>query len=106
LSDSKKYVIQLEFFKKGWMKYISHLDLLRLFQRVLRRAEIPVLFSKGFHPIPKIRFERALKLGVESEKEKVFVYLEEFVPLEDIEEKLNKELPEGIRVIKIGYIEK
>lgn len=94
------YEYLLIFTKKGILKYISHLDLLRLFQRAIRRAELPVVFSKGFHPIPKIKFERALKLGVESGSERMYIKLR--IPLMSFElrQRLNAQLPPGIQVIQ------
>ena len=100
----ENYSYRLEFSKKGLLRYISHLDLLRLFQRAVRRAEIPVVFSQGFHPIPKIKFERALKLGVESESEKLFLRL--YIPLapEELVTRLNSQLPPGIQIQKVSKL--
>ena len=54
------------FSKTGDMRFISHLDLVRLFQRACRRAGLPVAVTKGFSPRLKISILKALKLGVES----------------------------------------
>ena len=81
------------------MKYISHLDLMRLFIRALRRAGLPLKYTQGFHPHPKFRIKRALKLGMESENEEAEVILNEFLEPEIFKNKLQKELPQGI-VIK------
>lgn len=96
------YIYCLHFSKKGILRYISHLDLLRLFQRVIRRADIPVVFSRGFHPIPKIKFERALKLGMESEDEKMYIKLTLPITCEELILRLNAQLPQGIK-IKSGF---
>ena len=80
------------------MKFISHLDLMRLFMRALRRAELPIKMTEGFSPHPKISLKRALKLGVESENEEAAFTLKESFNHEDFEDRLNKQLPEGIRV--------
>jgi len=80
------------------MRYISHLDLLRLFQRAMRRAHIPISLTKGFNPHPRISFKRALKLGVESDAEDVLLYVEGDISPADLMERLNAELPEGIRI--------
>ena len=89
----------LVFTKAGILRFISHLDLLRLFQRALRRAEIPVVFSNGFHPVPKIRFEHALKLGVESEGEKLYLKLMLPLSLDELMQRFNAQLPKDIRMI-------
>lgn len=93
------YDYSLTFTKLGILKYISHLDLLRLFQRVLRRAEIPVLFSQGYHPIPKIRFKRALKLGIESKAEKLYLKLMLPLSADELMQRLNAQLPDDIQII-------
>lgn len=78
------------------MKYISHLDLMRLFMRALRRAELPIKITEGFSPHPKISLKRALKLGVESDSEEATFVLREPMNLEEFKQKLQKQLPEGI----------
>ncbi|MDD4979686.1 MAG: TIGR03936 family radical SAM-associated protein [Candidatus Omnitrophica bacterium] len=84
------------FSKKGPMKYISHLDLMRLFMRALRRAELPIKITEGFSPHPKISIKRALKLGIESDCEEATFTLREPVDPRDFQERLQKQLPEGI----------
>jgi len=95
---------QLVFTKIGVLKYISHLDILRLFQRALRRADFPLVFSQGFHPLPKIKFERALKLGVESKGEKLYLKLRELFTEKELIIRLNKQLPQGIQIISASRI--
>ncbi len=78
------------------MRYISHLDLMRLFMRAMRRADLPLKMTEGFSPHPKLSFKRALKLGVESEQEEASIVLKFPVPAEDFKTRLQKQLPEGI----------
>ncbi|MDD5476644.1 MAG: TIGR03936 family radical SAM-associated protein [Candidatus Omnitrophica bacterium] len=92
------YRISFNFSKKGLMRYISHLDLMRLFMRAMRRAELPLKMSEGFSPHPKLSFKRALKLGVESESEEASVVLRFPVAPVDFKDRLQKQLPEGIQV--------
>jgi len=80
------------------MKYISHLDLMRLLTRAMRRADLPLKFSEGFSPHPKLSIKRALKLGLESENEEASILLKEDIDPEDFINKLQKQLPEGIRI--------
>lgn len=89
------------FCKKGDMVYISHLDLMALFRRAIRRAELPFFLTGGFSPRVKISMPGALKLGIESEKEELTIVLTEPVPPATIAEKLNKCLPEGIHVLGV-----
>lgn len=80
------------------MIYISHLDLMRLFTRAMRRAELPLKMTQGFSPHPKFSIQRAIKLGVESDKETAAVALKGWISPEDFKEKLNRQLPEGIEI--------
>lgn len=91
--------IEAVFCKKGILKDISHLDLVRLFQRAVRRADLPVTLSKGWTPHYKISFANALKLGVESENENIFFKMDkEFCP-QEFKNRLNEKLPEGVKLV-------
>jgi len=78
--------------------YISHLDLMRLFQRASRRAEIPIAVSQGFSPHLKISIKQALKVGVESFNEQAVFQLNSAMAPETFLTSMNKELPEGIKI--------
>lgn len=91
--------LNFNFTKKKKMKYISHLDLMRLLSRALRRAELPVKMTEGFSPHVKLSIKRALKLGIESEKEEAVICLKEPVVPSEFSLRLNKQLPEGIEVL-------
>ena len=80
------------------MRFISHLDLVRLFQRALRRAGLPVTITKGFSPRLKVSITRALKLGVESDREEAVISMDEPVDAKRIVDLMNEQLPEGVRV--------
>ena len=92
--------MEIRFSKKGEMKYISHLDLMRLFSRALRRSNIPVSVTKGFNPHLKISIERALKLGLESDNEIGYFSLEKYVEPEELIKDMNEQLPHGIRILE------
>lgn len=91
---------RLKFTKKEDMIYISHLDLMRLWQRVFRRTGIAVKHTEGFNPQPRIAFATALALGTESDAEYMDVELEESIDINSLIERLNENLPEGIEVLK------
>ena len=95
-------VVKLEttFCKKGIMRYISHLDVLRLFQRAVKRAGLPVALSQGFTPHYRISFDKALKLGVESDSEKAVFALERWMDPKEFTIRMNEKLPEGIKVLE------
>ena len=80
------------------MKYISHLDLMRLFSRAVRRANLPVKITEGFNPHPKISIVKALKLGVESEGESAIIVLRQAMEPGEFKRRLQNELPEGILI--------
>jgi radical SAM-linked protein len=82
------------------MRFLSHLDLVRLFHRATRRAGLPVEVTKGFSPRLKVNILRALKLGLESESEEVVFYLEKDMTPQKMAEAINKKLPEGIKVLR------
>ena len=92
--------LEIRFCKIGDLRYISHLDIVRLFQRAVRRAGLPVSLSQGFTPHYRISFGQALKLGVESNNEAASFLLEEAMEPEDFMEILNEKLPEGIKVLE------
>ncbi|MFA4992159.1 MAG: TIGR03936 family radical SAM-associated protein [Candidatus Omnitrophota bacterium] len=92
--------IEASYCKKGVLKYISHLDIVRLFQRAVRRSGLPVTLSQGFTPHYKIGFSNALKLGVESEAEKAVFSVDRWIDAEDFKNRINEQLPEGIKVVE------
>ncbi len=80
------------------MKYISHLDLMRLFMRALRRADLPIKMTEGFSPHPKFSIKRALKLGLESDNEEATIVLKEPIKPEEFKKRIQEQLPEGIEI--------
>ena len=88
------------------MIYISHLDLQQLLQRAFRRAEIDLVHSQGFNPHPKISYGNALALGTESQGEYVDVEIEEDLSVEEYLNRMNAQLPQGIKFIEAKEIDK
>lgn len=95
--------IRAKFTKCQNSKYISHLDLMRLFQRAFRRAGLHLKHTEGFHPQPKLAFATALSLGTSSEGEYMDVEVEEEIAIEDFIKDINLVLPEGVRVLNAEY---
>ncbi len=95
------YKINFEFTKKGMTRYISHLDLMRLLTRAFRRADLPLKLTEGFSPHPKLSLNRALKLGMESEAEQGSIVFKEFVKLDEVQRRLQGQLPEGITILSV-----
>lgn len=98
-------IMRIKFTKLGDMKYISHLDVQRLFQRVFRRAAVRLSYSQGFNPHPKMSYGNALALGVESYGEYVDIEIEDDISPELLVEKINNQLPEGMDFIKCVEIQ-
>jgi len=82
----------------GDMKYISHLDLLRLFKRAFKSADIRLIHSEGFNPHPKLAFGQPLSLGYESLEE--WLEFETKVPydLKELQDSIGDQLPQGINI--------
>lgn len=80
------------------VKYVSHLDFVRVFGRAMRRAQLPIAYSEGFNPHPLLTFALPLSVGYTSRCELLEIVLSEPVSTDIIAEKLNEVLPEGIRV--------
>lgn len=83
--------------KYGEAKYVSHLDLIRLFSRSFKRAHIPLTYSEGFNPHPKLAIGLPLSVGVTSECEYMDAEVDRELKKEDIDA-LNKALPLGIHI--------
>jgi radical SAM family uncharacterized protein/radical SAM-linked protein len=95
---------RLAFVKKGEARFISHLELARLFYRSARRAGLSLHHSEGFHPMPRIVFEKALPVGVESMREFVDIELEGRASSTELRERFNQNLPEGIQIIEVREV--
>ena len=91
---------RLRFTKKGEVRFISHLELAHLFYRATKRADLSPCHTEGFHPMPKIIFEKALPVGVESRAEIVDMELEGRIIPGEVMERLNRTLPQGIEIIE------
>ena len=93
--------IRITFAKQGALRYTGQLDLHKLWERAARRAELPLAYSQGFHPQPKINIAAALPLGFSSRCEVMDMKLEREIPLEGLSEKLQGTLPTGIQVLNL-----
>ncbi len=96
--------IRIKYTKGEEVKYISHRDLMRVFQRAIRRANLPILYSQGFNPHMKISWGQALKVGKSSEGEYAELQMEENVKPREVKDKLNQVLPKGIEILEAYLI--
>ena len=98
---------------KYWVKYtkgekarfISHLDLLRAMDRAMRRAGIPIAYSQGFNPHPKLSFATPLSVGIVSYGDYLEMELTEELSTEEIINKMNQKLPVGIEILGIKKLD-
>ena len=90
------------FKKTGRSVYISHLDLNRCMLRIFRRSKLPVWYTEGFNPHPYYSFALALSLGFESECEIMDFNITEDISLEEVKERLNAVMPEGMGVVSVS----
>lgn len=98
-------ILRIKFNKKNYLKYISHLDLMRLFHRSFNRAGIPIEYSQGFNPHPRFSIASPLSLGIESEEEYMDINLE-YMPVEEFMAKMNEVLPDDIQILTGEYLKK
>ena len=96
---------RITFTKHGALRYIGHLDLHRLWERAMRRAELPLSYSQGFHPQPKISLASALPLGFSSLGEVLDVRFNEEIPTEEIASRLKDNLPPDIQVTNVKSVD-
>ncbi len=99
-------VIRFQYTKTNMMKYLGHLDLIRFFERAFRRLKLPLAFSKGFHPHPKMTFGGPLSVGVSSEYEIMEVELERAVDIAAFMAEFNDYSPQGLKLVAYKAIEK
>ncbi len=98
-SEKQRIYARVEYEKVGRLRFLSHLDLAAAFDRALRRAELPVAYSKGFHPRAKLTFVRPLPVGVAGLHELCGVDLEEHIDSAAVGKRLHKQLPRGLNLL-------
>lgn len=97
--------LRVWFGKQGDMALVGHLDLLRLFDRALRRASLPISFTNGFHPSPRVAIAHALPLGATSSGEIADFELTEPMDAGDFREKLAAQLPADLPIYRVEEID-
>lgn len=113
--------VRVRFAKQGKIRFTSHRDVARIFERALRRAQLPVRYTEGFSPRPKLAFGLALPTGYESDAEYLDIELEDLEDLvregrasdggppassADLHTRLDAVLPEGIRVLAVVPVDR
>ena len=96
--------VRIKFKKYGALRFIGHLDLMRFFQKVIRRAEIPIAYSGGFNPHMVMSFASPLGIGITSDGEYLDIQLAEAIASEVAVRRMNEVSVEGIEVISFRQI--
>lgn len=98
--------LRILFAKQGPLRYIGHLDLQKIWERTIRRTGLPLAYSQGFHPQPRIQIASALPLGFTSRAEIVDIFLTHPIELTSLKERLQAAAPVGLEIIEIKEVEK
>ena len=96
--------IRIRYAEHGKIRFVGHRDLANAWERAIRRVGLPVKYSEGFSPRPRLHFGLALSVGYESDAEYLDVDLVEDVPLEGLADRLTAAMPRGIDVLAVGEI--
>ncbi|MEL0264115.1 MAG: TIGR03960 family B12-binding radical SAM protein [Synechococcus sp.] len=92
--------LRVRFAKTGEMALLSHLDLVRMLERALRRSQLPVSFTGGFHPLPRLQLALALPLGAEADSDWLDLSFTEVVQPEQLMDRLAPLLPQGFALLE------
>ncbi len=96
--------VRVKFGKGEEIRFISHLNLIKAFVQALRRSKLPVAYSEGFSPHPRVSFGPPLPLGMKSRSEFADIVLEETIVIQEFKVGLNKSLPQGLEILKVGEV--
>jgi len=104
MSPDSPHRYRIRYSKDPSIRFIGHLDLLRTWERALRRAQIPMAYSQGFHPHPRINLGAALPLGYSSECELIDLWIENKIETTEIMSRISHSLPPGIELTSVDPI--
>ena len=97
--------VRIKFSKQGAMKFIGHLDIMRYFQKAMRRAEIDIRYSEGFSPHQIMSFAAPLGLGLTSNGEYMDIEVNSMADCESLKKALNQVMAEGIQILSCHRLE-
>ena len=104
MKGGANFPVRMHFAETGKVVWISHRDAARAFERAFRICELPLAFSVGFSPRPKVSFGLALSVGMSSQAEYLDVEFAEPVDLDTLPDRLNAALPEGLSVLGVALL--
>lgn len=93
--------IRITFSKQGALRYTGHIDLQKLWERAARRAQLPLAYTQGFHPTPKIQIASALPLGFSSRAELMDMWLTQESEISRLRDSLQSTLPRDIQILHV-----
>lgn len=96
--------VRIKFSKSGSMVYIGHLDIMRYFQKAIRRSGLPIKYSEGFNPHQIMSFAAPLGVGLSSSGEYMDIELKEFVPSQEALQRLQATMVDGMEVTSFRYL--
>jgi radical SAM-linked protein len=97
--------VRIRFRKGGELRLVSHHDLMRCFERMLRRANLPFHSTEGFNPKPRLVFALSLGLGIVGREEIVDLELDEVLPAEEILQRLSQQAPAGLEFLQVNRVD-
>lgn len=96
--------LRVTFTKQGVLRYVGHLDMAKTWERILRRAGLPLAYSQGFHPQARLQFASALPLGCASTAELMDVMCSQPISPQDALQAIRPQLPGGLRVLSVEQV--
>ncbi len=105
MSQGPAQRLRFTFTKEKSIRWISHLDLVRLWERVLRRTGLPVAYTHGYNPQMRIQFASALPTGCYSRFEVADVWMEERVKPEEFAQRVHPQLPSGVKFLGVREVD-
>lgn len=96
---------RIRFRKGGDLRLVGHHDLLRCFERMLRRAGLPFHLTRGFNPKPRLVFALSLGLGIIGNNEVLELELDEVIPAEELADRLSAQAPQGLDILSVRSVE-
>lgn len=102
--DFKPMKLRIKFTKRGPLRYIGHLDVMRFFQKAIRRAEIDVAYTNGFSPHQVMAFAAPLGVGLTSSGEYMDIEVHSMISCQDIRKRLNEASVPGIEIVSVKVL--
>ncbi len=104
--QKQKHYFLIEFQKTGFVRYIGHIDIIKYFEKLFRRADIKILFSEGFNPRPLMQFSPPLSLGIESKSELMIITTDYKYTTEELINQLSLYEHQNLKISRLKEINK